>query len=269
MRLRDLYKWEKGLDPWVEKESSEILGWIEAKEKHWEKLAEEDFTDITILGDTYDPFDTRSINGLLTSRGLFYGAGYVHSLKPSFFLATLKDVRTVDGYTVYTLGHELARDLLTLPALSQDNCIVLRMESAKLFLWDQIFFMRKSGRHALSIGLENYGLKAQDSEALQRNLARISAAEMESYIYHELGELNYPLFADLKKDISRAYGVLKEDMGVALRGLFIINPEGVIQWVNCNNDATGRNVAEVLRALEATQNPGLTGCDWQPGDATL
>jgi peroxiredoxin (alkyl hydroperoxide reductase subunit C) len=39
--------------------------------------------------------------------------------------------------------------------------------------------------------------------------------------------------------------------------------------VNANNDATGRNVAEVLRALEATQNPGLTGCDWTPGDATL
>ena len=56
---------------------------------------------------------------------------------------------------------------------------------------------------------------------------------------------------------------------VAYRATFIVDPEGVIQWVNCNNDGTGRNVAEVLRALEATQNPGLTGCDWTPGDATL
>jgi len=194
LRLRDLYKWENGLDPWVEKESAEILEWIASKEEQWGELLDLDFGDLTIDGSTYDPFDSIGINGVLNSHGLFYGAGYVHSLKPSFFLGALEGQRQVDGYTVYTLGRELARDLLTTPALSQQNCIVVRQESAKLFLWDLILFTKKSGQEALQFGLENYGLKRRDSETLHRNLARISAAETEIYLYHELGELRDTAF---------------------------------------------------------------------------
>ena len=54
LRLRDLYKWENELDPWIEKDSSEILAWIAGKEKKWDKLAEKQFNDITILGNKYD-----------------------------------------------------------------------------------------------------------------------------------------------------------------------------------------------------------------------
>ena len=202
LRLRDLYKWEKGLDPWVEDESFEILQWIERKEEQWEQLLEKDFTEISISDSTYDPFDTEGINEVLTPHGFFYGAGYVHSLKPSFLVAVLEDTRKVNGYTVHTLGRELARDLLTIPALTQDNSIVLRGESTKLFLWDQIFFTKKSGQNALKFGLENYGLKTQDSESLHRNLARIAAAEMETYVYHELGELRDTAFEpDLWREI--------------------------------------------------------------------
>jgi hypothetical protein len=194
LRLRDLYKWENGLDPWVERESSEILEWIASKEEQWLDLLDLDFIEITIDGSSYDPFDATGINRVLNPDGFFYGAGYVHSLKPSFFLGVLQDQRQVDGYTVYTLGRELARDLLTTPALSQDNCIVVRQESAKLFLWDLILFTKKSGQEALNFGLENYGLTRRDSEAVHRNLARISAAETEIYLYHELGELRDTAF---------------------------------------------------------------------------
>ena len=83
-----------------------------------------------------------------------------------------------------------------------------------------------------------------------------------------LANLAYPMVEDTSKSLSKKLGILQPST-VAYRATFIVDPEGVIQWVNCNNDATGRNVAEVLRALEATQNPGLTGCDWKPGDATL
>ncbi|MDB4582247.1 peroxiredoxin [Draconibacterium sp.] len=84
----------------------------------------------------------------------------------------------------------------------------------------------------------------------------------------ELADLKFPIISDTSKSLSKKLGILQPG-SVAYRATFIVDPDGVIQWVNCNNDATGRNVAEVLRALEATQNPGLTGCDWQPGDATL
>ena len=194
LRLRDLYKWEKGLEPWVEGDSSLVLEWIGEKEEAWEKLEEKDFEQITALGKRYDPFHGSKINGLLEPRGLFYRAGYAHSLKPSFFLGLLEEKRKIEGYPVCILGRELARDLLTVPALSQDGCVIVRKESAKLFLWNQMFFIKRSGREALEFALQNYGLKTQDPAALKGHFERISAAELETYIYHELGELHDDAF---------------------------------------------------------------------------
>lgn len=203
LRLRDLYKWEKGLEPWVEDDSYKILEWIGEKEEEWEKLTEDDFDEIEILGTRYDPFDVKAINATLEPHGLFYGGGYVQGMKPSFFLAVLEDKRQTDGrYPVYTLGRELARDLLTVPALSQDNCILIRAESARLFLWNKILFVSKSAREAMRVALESYGLKVNDQEALRDNLARISAAETQTYIYHELGEIRDTAFdRDIWRDI--------------------------------------------------------------------
>ena len=66
-----------------------------------------------------------------------------------------------------------------------------------------------------------------------------------------LGDLAYPLVADLKKEISSAYDVLTDE-GVALRGLFIIDREGVVQHSTINNLAFGRNVDETLRVLQVS-----------------
>ena len=67
-----------------------------------------------------------------------------------------------------------------------------------------------------------------------------------------LGEIRYPLVADLKKEISESYGVLTDE-GIALRGLFIIDKEGIIQHSTINNLSFGRSVDETLRVLEAVQ----------------
>jgi peroxiredoxin 2/4 len=89
-----------------------------------------------------------------------------------------------------------------------------------------------------------------------------------------VGDLNYPLVADLKKDISAAYNVLDPEAGVALRGLFIIDREGIIQYATVNNLSVGRSVDETLRVLQAIQhvqaNPDeVCPIDWQPGDKTM
>lgn len=88
-----------------------------------------------------------------------------------------------------------------------------------------------------------------------------------------LGDLNYPLVADLKKEISKAYGVLSED-GIALRGLFIIDKAGVIQHSTINNLAFGRSVDETKRTLQAIQfvqeHPDeVCPAGWKPGDKTM
>ncbi|NCR18584.1 MAG: peroxiredoxin, partial [Microcystis aeruginosa LL13-03] len=68
-----------------------------------------------------------------------------------------------------------------------------------------------------------------------------------------VGDVAYPLVSDLKKEISTAYNVLDPDAGVSLRGLFIIDKEGVIQHATINNLSFGRSVDETLRTLKAIQ----------------
>jgi peroxiredoxin (alkyl hydroperoxide reductase subunit C) len=81
--------------------------------------------------------------------------------------------------------------------------------------------------------------------------------------------LRYPLVADYKKETARAYGVLDEAAGVAQRGLFIIDPQGVLRYSVVTNDNVGRSVDETLRVLQALQTGGLCAADWKPGKALL
>ncbi|MDO8520023.1 MAG: peroxiredoxin [Deltaproteobacteria bacterium] len=87
-----------------------------------------------------------------------------------------------------------------------------------------------------------------------------------------LGKLETPLLADLTKKIASDYGVLL-DAGIALRGLFIINPEGNIAYEVVHDLGIGRNVDEVLRVLEAIQTVQKTGevcpANWKKGSATM
>lgn len=84
-----------------------------------------------------------------------------------------------------------------------------------------------------------------------------------------LGPINYPLASDITKEVSRAYGVLVEEEGVAMRGLFIIDPEGVIRYQVVHDMNVGRNVDETLRVLEALQSGNLCGANWTPGEQHL
>nr|QCI05231.1 2-Cys peroxiredoxin [Centroceras clavulatum] len=88
-----------------------------------------------------------------------------------------------------------------------------------------------------------------------------------------VGDLNYPLVSDLNKSISSSYNVLNQN-GQALRGLFIIDKQGIIQHTLVNNLDFGRSVDETLRILQAIQyvqqNPDeVCPANWQPGDPTI
>ncbi|MGF1537492.1 MAG: peroxiredoxin [Elainellaceae cyanobacterium] len=89
-----------------------------------------------------------------------------------------------------------------------------------------------------------------------------------------VGDINFPLVSDIRKDISTAYNVLEPEAGIALRGLFIIDNEGILQHITVNNLSFGRNVDETLRTLQAVQyvqsHPDeVCPADWQPGEKTL
>lgn len=79
----------------------------------------------------------------------------------------------------------------------------------------------------------------------------------------------YPLVADFTKETARAYGVLNEETGAAQRGLFIIDPDGVLKYAVVTDDNVGRSVDETLRVLAALQTGGLCPAEWRPGKALL
>lgn len=85
----------------------------------------------------------------------------------------------------------------------------------------------------------------------------------------DLGELKYPLFSDIKKEMAQQYGVLDAKEGVALRGLFIIDPNGIVQYQVVHNMSVGRSIEETLRVLEGLQTANLCPLNWKPGQKTL
>ena len=84
-----------------------------------------------------------------------------------------------------------------------------------------------------------------------------------------LDKLEYPLLSDFSKQISRDYAVLDLETSTARRGLFIIDPNGVIQYRVVHSDKVGRSVEETLRVLKALQTEELCPINWKPGDKTI
>jgi len=87
-----------------------------------------------------------------------------------------------------------------------------------------------------------------------------------------LGDIAYPLIADINKSIARDYEVLLE-AGIALRGLFLINPEGKVSYEVVHDLGVGRSVDETLRVIKAFQQVAKTGevcpANWKEGAQTM
>ncbi len=87
-----------------------------------------------------------------------------------------------------------------------------------------------------------------------------------------IGNVRFPMVADLTKEIARSYDVLVND-AIAVRGLFLIDKAGIIQHATINNLSIGRNVDEVIRVLDALQFTEKYGdvcpANWHPGEEAM
>ncbi|HSO20908.1 MAG TPA: peroxiredoxin [Desulfosarcina sp.] len=85
-----------------------------------------------------------------------------------------------------------------------------------------------------------------------------------------IGPVRFPIVADVKHDIARAYGIEHPDVGVALRASFLIDRQGLVQHQVVNNLPLGRNVDEMLRMIDALQYTEAHGevcpAGWNKGD---
>ncbi len=85
----------------------------------------------------------------------------------------------------------------------------------------------------------------------------------------DLKDLAYPLIADTSKSLADELGILEAKEKIAYRATYIVDPEGTIRWVSVNDLSVGRNVAEVVRTLDALQTGELCPASWTKGQKTL
>ena len=130
----------------------------------------------------------------------------------------------------------------------------------------EIIAYSKAAKEFEKLGAQVYGVSI-DSQFT--HLAWTETSEKEGGV----GNIAYPLLADVNKEVAEAFGVLQDDFKVALRGLFIIDEEGIVQHATINNLAVGREPSETLRLIQAFQHTKKTGevcpASWKPGDDTM
>ena len=85
----------------------------------------------------------------------------------------------------------------------------------------------------------------------------------------DLKDLPFPMISDIKRELTTALGVLHKEDGVAMRATFIVDPQGIIRFVEVTDMSVGRNPSETLRILDALQTDELCPCNWQKGQETL
>ncbi len=80
-------------------------------------------------------------------------------------------------------------------------------------------------------------------------------------------EITHPVIADTNHKVSKAFGVLKEDAGIAYRATVVVDDKGVVRAMSTNDLSVGRSPAEVLRTVQALRAGGLCGANWSKGDS--
>jgi hypothetical protein len=145
-------------------------------------------------GKQYNPYDLKGINSVLSPERLLYGAGYGHFLKPTFFLAEISREFMTGENEIFIVKREFARDLSSAPAMLQQNTIIARHETMKMFLWQKFEEMQSKRdcdalSHAFSeYGIQKQGIETRTPETMESRLNEIADEELKNCIYHEIGE---------------------------------------------------------------------------------
>ncbi|GAB4387333.1 MAG: hypothetical protein Kow0025_00290 [Thermodesulfovibrionales bacterium] len=190
LRLRELYRSERGLRPWHRIETAEIARWIGEREALWKELEDADFSPLAVGGRRFAAFDAPGLNEALRPEGLLYGAGYGAFGKPVFFVARLEGRETLEGREVLLAGKEFARDISLHPAMLQDGVIFARKEVAELLVWEKFEEYaagRSRGLLGAAFGFYGIGRSASGAEA-EEKVRQVADDEVRAYIYHEVGE---------------------------------------------------------------------------------
>lgn len=140
--------------------------------------------------------------------------------------------------------------------------------------WTVLFYYPMDFTFVCPTEIAAFGGAREDFEARE---AVVLGASTDTHYVHlawrrdhpHLRDLPIALLADYKRELASALGILHPREGVALRATFLVDPQGVVRWVNVNDLSVGRSVEEVLRVLDALQTDELCPCNWKQGQETL
>ncbi len=185
MKMREYFRWEKGLPFGAPLPREEIGEWLQAREELWETLEEAPFRPLKLDRVDFDPFAAEAINQVLRPRGLVYSAGLGNLGKPHFFLGNLESHSRVGAFEVAVSALEHARDLTAPPAMTLGDRIFLRRESLRRMLWERLEGWRWSRPdNALGRAFSCYDFE-NDLDAALEAMAEV---ELDTLRLHEVGE---------------------------------------------------------------------------------
>jgi len=138
--------------------------------------------------------------------------------------------------------------------------------------WIVLFFYPLDFTFVCPTEIQGFNAKYEE---FKKQGAEVLTASTDSVFSHKawaengLGKIKFPMIGDTNHEWSKNFGVLVAEKGVALRGTFIIDPNGFVRSSVINDLSVGRSVDETLRTLHAFQTGELTQCGWTPGSKTL
>ncbi len=138
--------------------------------------------------------------------------------------------------------------------------------------WVVIFFYPLDFTFVCPTEIRGFNGKYEEFKKLGAEVLTASTDSVfshKAWVEHGLGKVKFPMLGDTNHEVSRAFGVLVEEKGIALRGTFIVDPQGVVKSAVINDLPVGRSVDETVRTLQAFQTGELTPCEWNPGQKTL
>lgn len=199
LRMREFYRWRKDIALGIRLSFDDVGDWLTGVEEYWDDIEHEAYRSITIGGETIDPFDVDSVHVALQSENipLVYSAGVGRRGKPHFFLAeplaefSKSDAtghQPLESVEVQVSGRELARDIVSQPAMSRGQRIWVRDDSVRRFLWETFEdWSFRSNDGPMSRIASSYGL--QHDEKLDERLGELAIDVRDVLIAHERGEV--------------------------------------------------------------------------------
>ena len=178
-----------------------------------------------------------------------------------------------DRFPEYSLTALKAGNLQEIDASAPDDYFSTVDSGTYTGKWRVVFFWPKDFTFVCPTEIAEFG--RLNEEFADRDAQVLGVSVDNEFVHHawrrqheDLRDLPFPMLSDLNRRLTAAVGVLNAD-GVADRATFLVDPDGIIQFAMVTAGSVGRNVAEVLRVLDALQTDELCPCNWRKGAETI